>query len=197
MISEETVTRLNIKDREYILIGTAHVSKESVDEVEQRITEERPDMVCVEIDQTRYKSMMEGQDWSSLNIYQVLKARKGFLLIANLVLSSFQRRLGKDLGVSPGEEMKRSIQVADSLGIPYSFCDREIHVTLRRAWKKSGFWGKNKMLAALLSSIFTKEKVTSEELETLKEKSAIQDMMEELASYLPAVKKVLIDERDQ
>jgi pheromone shutdown-related protein TraB len=197
MSSEETITRLSIGGRQFVLVGTAHVSRESVDEVEGIIRGEQPDTVCVEIDQSRYKSMVEGQSWSSLNIHQVLKERKGFLLIANLVLSSFQKRLGKDLGTSPGQEMKRAIEVSQELGIPFVFSDREIHVTLRRAWKKTGFWGKNKMLAALLSSIFTNEKLSADEIEKLKEKSAIQDMMEELAGYLPAAKAVLIDERDQ
>jgi pheromone shutdown-related protein TraB len=141
--------------------------------------------------------MVEGQNWSRLNIYQVLKERKGFLLMANLVLSSFQRRLGMNLGTSPGEEMKRAVAVSKELGIPVEFSDREIHVTLRRAWKKTGFWGKNKMLAALLSSVFSNEKLSPEEIEKLKQKSAIQDMMEELAAYLPAAKEVLIDERDR
>jgi pheromone shutdown-related protein TraB len=117
--------------------------------------------------------------------------------MANLVLASFQRRLGMDLGTSPGEEMRRAVSVSEELGIPFVFADREIHVTLRRAWKKTRFWGKNKMLAALLSSVFTKEKLSPGEIEKLKEKSAVQDMMEELARYLPSVKEVLIDERDQ
>lgn len=197
MSSEETVTRLSVGGRQVVVVGTAHVSRESVDEVEDIIRSEKPDTVCVEIDQSRYKSMVEGQSWSSLNIQQVLRERKGFLLIANLVLSSFQKKLGKDLGTSPGQEMKRAIEVSQELGIPFVFADREIHVTLRRAWKKTGFWGKNKMLAALLSSIFSNEKLSPEEIEKLKVKSAIQDMMEELAGYLPAAKAVLIDERDQ
>ncbi len=194
---EDTITRLRLGGRDIVLIGTAHVSAESVDQVEQAIREERPDAVCVEVDKTRYRSMVEGQSWSSLNVYQVLKERKGFLLMANLVLASFQRRLGMNLGTAPGEEMRRAVSVSEELGIPYIFADREIHVTLRRAWKKTGFWGKNKMLAALLSSVFSKEKLTAEEIEKLKEKSVVQDMMEELADYLPSVKKVLIDERDQ
>ena len=193
----ETVTRLAIGAREIIIIGTAHVSRDSVDEVESLIREEKPGRVCVEIDQARYASIVEGRRFSSLNIQQVIRERKGFLLLANLVLSSFQRRLGVDLGVSPGEEMKRAVEVAVEEGIPYSFCDREVHVTLRRAWKMSGLWNKNKMLAALLSSIFTKEKLSTEDIEKLKEKSALQDMMEELAGYLPSVKEVLIDERDR
>ena len=138
----ETVTRLLLGDREFILVGTAHVSRESVTEVERIITEERPERVCVEIDASRYKSMNETKSWSSLDIYQVIKAKKGFLLLGNLVLSSFQRRLGLDLGVKPGEEMIQAIRTAESLGIPFSLCDREIQTTLRRAWAKTGFWGK-------------------------------------------------------
>jgi len=164
--------------------------------VERIITGEMPERVCVEIDSSRYKSMTEKQNWSSLNIYQVIREKKGFLLLGNLVLSSFQRRLGIDLGVKPGEEMMRAVTVAEGLGIPYSFSDREIQTTLRRAWAKTGFWGKNKMLAAMISSIISNEKLTPAEIEELKKKSELEGMMEELASYLPAVKEVLIDERD-
>ena len=197
MSIEDTETRLQLSGREIVLIGTAHVSRESVDQVERTIRNEAPDAVCVEIDSTRYRSMTEGQSWSSLNVYEVLKQRKGFLLMANLVLASFQRRLGMSLGTAPGEEMRRAVAVSEELGIPVVFADREIHLTLRRAWKKTGLWGKNKMLAALLSAVFTKEKLSAEEIEKLKEKSAVEDMMEELASYLPSVKEVLIDERDR
>lgn len=197
MSSEETIRRLTFGDREIVLVGTAHVSEESATQVEQTIREENPDVVCVEIDGTRYRSMSEGRNWSSLNVYQVLKQRKGFLLMANLVLASFQRRIGQNIGTTPGEEMRRAVNVSKELEIPFVFADREIHVTLRRAWKKTGFWGKNKMLAALLSSVFTREKLSSKEIEKLKEKSAIQDMMEELAKFLPSVKEVLIDERDR
>ncbi len=193
----ETVTRLRFGDREFILVGTAHVSRESVTEVERIIGEERPERVCVEIDASRYKSMSETKSWSSLDIYQVIKAKKGFLLLGNLVLSSFQRRLGLDLGVKPGEEMMQAVRTAESLGIPFSLCDREIQTTLRRAWAMTGFWGKNKMLAAMVSSIVSTEKLTSEQIEDLKKKSELEGMMEELAGFLPSVKKVLIDERDQ
>ncbi len=195
--TSDTITRLTIGGREIILLGTAHVSKESVEEVIRVIRDEAPGRVCVEIDASRYRTMTEGQNWESLNVSQVLRQRRGFLLLANLVLSSFQRRIGKDLGVNPGEEMKAAIATAEELGIPFSFSDREINVTLRRAWSRSGFWGKNKMLAALLGSAVTREKLTEEQIEGLKNKSALDGMMEELAGFLPSVKEVLIDERDR
>jgi pheromone shutdown-related protein TraB len=196
-LNSETVTRLQIGDREFILVGTAHVSQASVEEVREVILKEAPERVCVEIDETRYNSLVKKQRWQNLNIGQVLKERKGFLLLANLVLSSFQRRLGVEMGVAPGEEMLTAVQVCQDQGIPFSLCDRDIQVTLRRAWGRSSFWGKNKMLAAMLSSIFTREKLDAEEIERLKNRSTFQNMMEELASFLPSVKEVLIDERDR
>ncbi len=194
---EETRTSLTLGGREIILVGTAHVSRESVEEVRRVIREERPDRVCLEIDLSRYNSLVEKNQWKNLDIAKVLRQKKGFLLLANLVLSAFQRRLGRELGVQPGEEMLAAVEVCRELAIPFSLCDRDIQVTLRRAWGRSGFWGKNKMLAALLSSLFTTEKLSEADIEKLKKKNALQGMMEELADFLPTVKEVLIDERDR
>lgn len=193
----DTITRVQLKGREVVLIGTAHVSAESADEVERVIREESPDHVAIEIDAGRFAAMKKKQTWESMNIGQVLKQGKGFLLLTNLVLTAFQRRMGMNLGITPGLEMKRAVETCESEGIGFTFADREIQTTLRRAWAKSSFWGKNKLFAALLSSAFTNEKLSEEEIERLKEKSALQDMMEELAAYLPSVKEVLIDERDR
>ncbi len=192
----DTITRLKLGKKEIIIVGTAHISKESVQEVKQIISEEKPDRVCVEIDETRYKTMTEKSSWKNMNITKILKQRKGFLLLSNLILASFQRRLGQELGIRPGEDMMAAIIAAKENNIPFSFCDREIQVTMKRAWYKTGFWGKNKMLAAMLGSIFSNEKLSEEELEELKKKSALHGMLEELANFLPSVKEVLIDERD-
>jgi pheromone shutdown-related protein TraB len=192
----QEMTRLAVEGREIVLLGTAHVSRESVEEVRRVINEEKPDRVCVELDEGRHASMSQGNNWQNLNVGKVIREGKGFLLMANLVLASFQRRLGKDLGVKPGEEMLAAIQVSQELGIPYSLCDRNIQVTLRRAWGRTGLWGKIKMLSAMLASVFTNEKLKPEDIEKLKQKDVLQSMMEELADYLPAAKAVLIDERD-
>jgi pheromone shutdown-related protein TraB len=194
---EQGILRITTAGREIVLVGTAHVSRESVEEVRRIIAEEKPDRVCVELDVGRYASMRQGSGWHDLNIGKVLREGKGFLLLANLVLASFQRRLGTDLGVKPGEEMLAAVTSAEALGIPCSLCDRNIQVTLQRAWSRTGFIGKNKMLAAMLSAVFTDEKLPPEEIEKLKEKDILATMMEELAEYLPSAKEVLIDERDR
>ncbi|MDR1389778.1 MAG: TraB/GumN family protein [Treponema sp.] len=183
--------------REFILVGTAHISKESIAEVREAINSEKPDMVCVELDQGRYDAISKKDNWDRLDISKVLREGKGFLLIANLVLAGFQRRLGEDLGVSPGEEMKAALETAEELKIPCALCDREIKTTLRRAWGRCGLWNKSKLLASLVSSAFTKEKMAEADIEKLKSGGELDSMMNELALYLPGVKETLIDERDR
>jgi pheromone shutdown-related protein TraB len=117
--------------------------------------------------------------------------------MANLVLAGFQRRMGAELGVKPGEEMKAAVDTARELGIPFIFCDREVQTTLRRAWARCGFWSKSKLLASLVSSAFATEKLSESEIENLKKRSELDGMMSELAEYLPSVKETLIDERDR
>ncbi|MDR2394717.1 MAG: TraB/GumN family protein [Treponema sp.] len=193
----DTRMTLKLQDRAIILIGTAHVSRESIEEVSRIIREVQPDMVCVELDAGRYQSMSEKESWEQLDVVKVFKEGKGFLLIANLVLSSFQRRMGAELGVKPGEEMKTAVETAMALGIPYALCDREVQLTLRRAWARCGLWNKCKLLASLLSSAFSTEQLSAVEIENLKNRSELDDMMAALADYLPPVKETLIDERDR
>ncbi len=189
--------KIEFDGKEIILLGTAHISQESITEVEETIRKEQPDCVCVELDEERYKSLTQTKQWQELNIVQVLKTGKGFLLLANLVLASFQKRMGNDVGVKPGDELKAAVTVSEELGIKTVLADRPIHTTLKRAWAKNSFWGKSKLLSALLGGAFFDEQLSAEEIESLKEKSAMDEMMAEMAAHLPAVKEVLIDERDR
>lgn len=193
----QTIRRIELGNRTIILAGTAHISQESIEEVRSLIEGEKPERVCVEIDQGRWRSMSEGRSWESLDIGKVLRGGQGFLLLANLALSGFQRRMGTEVGVKPGEEMAAAIHSAEALGIPYSLCDRDVQITLKRAWTKSGLWNRAKLLASLLESSFFSEKLSPEEVEKLKEKNELDQMMNELAEFLPSVKVVLIDERDR
>ncbi|MDR2700860.1 MAG: TraB/GumN family protein [Spirochaetaceae bacterium] len=192
----ETRMTINSGGKVITLIGTAHISKESINEVRAAIEEEKPDVVCVELDQGRYDSM-NNNAWEKLNVAKIFKEGKGFLLMANLVLAGFQRRLGNELGIKPGEEMKAALETAKELGLAHSLCDREVQITLRRAWSKCGLWDKSKLIATLLASAFTTEKLSEEEIENLKKRNELDGMMNELASYLPKVKETLIDERDR
>jgi pheromone shutdown-related protein TraB len=203
-MNNDNIVRLALGGKDIVLVGTAHVSRESIDEVREIIIAEKPGMVCVELDEGRYKQMFQKErgssgatDWEKLDIIKVFREGKGFLLLANLVLGSFQRRIGSALGVKPGMEMREAILAAEELGVPYVFCDREIQITLNRAWRNCGAWSKAKLLSTLLGSAFSNEKLNEEEIENLKKSSALDGMMDELSSFLPEVKQTLIDERDQ
>ena len=191
------IRRVFAGEREIILAGTAHISQASAEEISRLIAAERPDVVCIELDEDRLRSMQNEKAWQELDIVKVLKEGKGFMLLANLALSSFQKRMGDDVGTKPGAEMKSALDAAASSGIPAVMVDRPIQATFARAWGKNSFCGKAKLLSALLSGVFSNEEITPEEVESLKDKSVMDSMMEEFAEYLPAVKEVLIDERDR
>ncbi|MDD2297570.1 MAG: TraB domain-containing protein, partial [Sphaerochaetaceae bacterium] len=118
----DTMQRLIFADgKEITLIGTAHVSQDSVEEVAKAIEEINPDRICVELDEGRYRSKTESQGWENLNIKTILKENKGFLLLANMALSSYQKKLGDQMGVSPGDEILRAAELATEKNIPLSF----------------------------------------------------------------------------
>ncbi len=192
----QTEKELIFGQKKITLIGTAHVSKESCEEVVKAVNEKSPDCVAIELDEGRYKSLNDPESWRNLDIIKVLKNHQGFLLMANLVLSSFQRRMGQNTGVKPGDEMRAADKAAKEKGINVELVDRPIQVTLRRAWAKNSLWGKCKLLSSLFASAFDKEEVSGEEIEKLKVSSEMDSMMAGLSEYLPTVKEVLIDERD-
>ena len=193
----DTIHRLKFNYQEVILIGTAHVSQNSVEEVGRLIEEEKPDRVCIELDDGRMKSKTEKTSWENMDIRKVIKEGRGFFLLANTALVSFQRKMGAQTGTKPGEEILGAAELAKEKNIPLSLCDRDIQTTFKRAWAKSSLWNKCKLLATLISAAFSNEKISEEDLEELKKQDVLQSMMNEMAKELPTVKEVLIDERDQ
>ena len=188
---------LSLNGRTITLIGTAHISQESINEVTEAIKTQKPDCVAIELDQKRCDSIKNPDSWRQLDIIKVLKRGEGFLLLANLVLASFQKRMGQNVGVRPGDEMVAAMQTAEELNIPTTMVDRPIQVTLRRAWAKNSLFGKCKLLSAMFASAFTSEQISAEQIEELKDNSEMDSMMKELSDYMPTVKEVLIDERDK
>lgn len=194
--SKKTQKILELNGRKIVLVGTAHVSAESIEEVKSAIENEKPDNVAIELDENRLKNMEDPESWKKMDIIKVLRKKMGFLMMANLILASYQKRMGQQTSVKPGDEMMAAIQKAKELNIPQTMVDRPIAVTLRRAWSKNNFFGKCKLLSVLIASAFSKEEATAEEIEDLKQSSEMDNMMNELSHYLPKVKEVLIDERD-
>lgn len=194
---KQTQKVLTLNGRTITLVGTAHVSAESITEVESTIRELKPDCVAIELDDKRADSIKNKDKYRQIDIIQILKRKEGFLLMANLILASFQRRMGANVGVQPGDEMLAGMRVAEELNIPTVMADRPIQTTLKRAWAKNSFFGKCKLLSMLIASAFSKEEMSAQEIEDIKNKNEMDSMMAELADYLPVIKTVLIDERNE
>ncbi len=194
----DTVYKLTLDNGDTItLVGTAHVSADSVKEVHDTLDATEPDMVCLELDNGRFKAKTEKNAYDNMNLQKVFKEGKTFLILANTALASFQKRMGLNTGSMPGEEILSAGEYAKEKGIPISLCDRDITVTFKRAWAMSGAWNKVKLLVSLFGAIFEKEKFSEEDIEKMKNSDTLQEMMGELSRELPAAKKALIDERDR
>jgi pheromone shutdown-related protein TraB len=190
------VQTLRVGDKTVLLIGTAHVSRESVQLVDEVIARERPDGVCLELDRNRYLALTRRGQWQELDLRTIIRRKQLSTLLVSLLLASYQKRLGDDLGVSPGAELLAAAERCESLAIPFFFCDRDVRVTLRRAWKLTSLWKKNLLLASLLTSFFDDSKLSEEQLRELKQQDMLAKLLEELGGEHPSLKHVLIDERD-
>ncbi len=193
---ETDVTRLQVDGKEVLIIGTAHISQQSVDVVERIIELEQPDVVMVELDAERHKAIVEENSWQNLDLRQVIKNKQTMFLIARLALASFQKRMGSHTGVKPGAEMIAAMHAADTINAELVLCDRNIRTTLVRAWRLTPFWSRASVAASLAAGVFEKNEINEEELAKLRETQNISDVLEELGGALPSVKKVLVDERD-
>ncbi len=193
----ESVTVLKNGDTTIYLVGTAHISERSVQDVEQVIETVRPDTVCVELCEARFKAIIDDDRWKKLDIFTVIKEGKTLFLLANLALGAYQRKLGEQLGVKPGAEMMAGIKKAAEVGAQLELSDRDVHITLKRTWANLSFFQKMKLLGAMVGGLTTSEEISEEEIEKLKERDHLSEMMEEFARVMPQVKEPLIDERDQ
>ncbi|MDF1580689.1 MAG: TraB/GumN family protein [Desulfuromonadales bacterium] len=190
------IRRLLLDGREIILIGTAHISQASVDTVREVITAEQPDTVCVELDEQRYQSLKNPQRWESLNLFQVIRKKQAPFLLANLALTSFQRRMGLQTGVKPGAELAAATETAEEHGLGVCLVDRDLRTTLLRSWRNTGLWKKMQLLSTLFASLFEKQDINEEELARLRETDTLSALLEEMGDVLPSVKTILVDERD-
>ncbi|MDJ0781296.1 MAG: TraB/GumN family protein [Desulfosarcinaceae bacterium] len=190
------IQRLTYDDKEIILIGTAHVSKESVALVEETIAAEAPDTVCVELCPSRYQSLKQKDRWQNTDIVKVIKEKKAFLLLSNLMLASFQKRIAQKLDIRPGQEMIQAIASAEAIGARIEVADRDIRTTLARAWRIMSFWNKIKLLFQLILSMGEVDEISAEDVERLKERDALDAILSEVGESMPAIRHALIDERD-
>ena len=182
-----------------ILIGTAHVSEKSVTEVKEAIEKYKPSVVGVELDEARYKVLQDkAQAWENLPLTKLIKGRNSYFFMAQLFLSNMQKRMGQATGVEPGAEMLAAAEAAKANGAQLAFVDRDITITLQRAWRKMRFWERTKIFWEIIKLVAPPDEDELEvDLDELMKEDAISMMMKELQSFAPTVAEVLIHERDE
>lgn len=196
-MNESHVTRLKINDKEILLLGTAHVSKESAEEVREVIENEKPDSICIELDAQRYESMKNPKKWEDTDLVEVIRKKQAFLLLANLILSSYQKRMAEKLDSEVGKEMSTAMQMAEENSIPLILADRNIQTTFRRIWAKHSPKEKAKIILALTQTEDAEEEITAEDIEALKNADALEAALSEISKEFPIVYEVLVQERNQ
>ena len=196
-MENSNIHRIQTDDREIILIGTAHVSRESAELVEKVIEEERPDTVCVELCQSRYDAIMQKTDWEEMDILKIIRQKRTSLLLSQLIMASFQKKLAERFRINPGEEMIRAVRKADEIGARVVLADRDIRITLKRTWRTMRFFRKLRFIYELIVSVFVDEEISEEDIEKLKERDALELALQTFGKELPEIKTTLIDERDR
>lgn len=194
---QDIIKEIQYKGSKITLLGTAHVSKESVKQVEEHIGSGEYDCIAVELCPARYENLTNQSWWKNLDIFEIFRKKKASLLLVNLALSAYQKRIADQIGIQPGREMSRAIELAKEKGLRLEVIDRDISVTLNRMYRSVTLWQKFKLFSGLVASIFIGEDVTEEQIENLKKGDMLQSMLEEFGDALPNVKLTLIDERDQ
>lgn len=181
----------------YTLLGTAHVSAASVQAVEQAIASGQYDAVAVELDPQRLQALTNPNALAQLDLVEVIRKGRVALFAANLALAAYQRRLAEQLGIEPGAELKRAVELAKASDLPVHLIDRDVGLTFRRASQSLGFFGKIKLVMGLGAGLFSSEDVGEDEIEKLKQGDMLESSFGEFANESPALYQAIIGERDR
>lgn len=192
----ERVSHVQVADKDVYLVGTAHLSQESVQDVRTTVEQVQPQTICVELCKSRHQAITQADAWSKMDIFKVIRQKKAVFLLAQLIMTSFYRRLGQKLGIQPGAEMIEGIRMAEATKAELVLADRDIEITLKRVWGYLGFWSKCKLAMQLMIGLFVQDEIDADTIEILKQKDQLESIMAEFAGKFPEIKKRLIDERD-
>ncbi|MGE4071848.1 MAG: TraB/GumN family protein [Lysobacterales bacterium] len=193
----QPLIEVRVGDIDYTLLGTAHVSKASVDAVRHLIGSRDFDLVTVELDEHRHHSLLKPDDWRSVDLFKIVKEGKAGMLAANLALGAYQRRLAEQFGVEPGAELKAACLSAAEHGTPVELIDRDVGVTLKRAYAAVGFFDKMSIVGGLVASAISSDEITEADIEKLKEGDILTNTFDEFARQSKPLHHALIVERDR
>lgn len=193
----DNIVQLSYKGKQIYLVKTAHVSKNSVEDVRSCVEEVNPDSICIELDEQRYQKMNNPDQWRDTDIIKIIKDKQVGYLLVNLILASFQRRIAKTMDSSSGAEMMEGIKLSKERNANLVLADRSIKTTFSRIWANLSLGEKSNLIVGIISSLFDNEEISEEDLQKLKQADELEAALSEISEEFPTVKKILVDERDQ
>lgn len=194
---DEPQCEIIIGETRITLLGTAHVSRISVEQVEQLIGSGDYDAVAVELCRSRYAALMDPKSLAQMDLFSVIRQRRVYMVVANLALAAYQQRLADQFGIEPGAEQRTAVRLARERGLPVLLIDREIGITLRRISASLSWWKRYSLFVGLLAALLTTDDVTEDEVERLKEGDVLETAFAEFAHDRQDLYAPLIDERDR
>jgi len=195
--SEEPIVKLKIDNCDLTLLGTAHISKASAQKVTELLRSGEFDSVAIELCYSRHRSIVDPDALAKMDLFQVIREGKATMVAASLALGAFQQRMAEKLDIKPGAEMRAAIEVADDLKMPVLLVDREIGTTLKRVYRRVGWWQRMNLIAGLMASVVSRHEVSEEEIEKLKEGDILESTFTQFAEEAKELYTPLVDERDR
>jgi pheromone shutdown-related protein TraB len=194
---QEPQKEILLGDSKLTLLGTAHVSRSSAEKVQELLQTGEYDAVAVELCPSRFNALINPDDLAKMDLFKVVKQGRVLMVMANLALGAYQQRLANQFGIAPGAEQREAIRIAQQAHHPLLLIDREISTTLKRVAGNLSWWKRLTLFAGIISSILSKENVTEEEIEHLKEGDILETTFAEFAEDRQDLYQPLIDEWDR
>ncbi len=197
MENKVELIKIDYQGKTITLIPTAHVSKESADLTRETIDAIKPDSICIELDNDRYNSLIDPVNYRNTDISKIIKEKKVFMMLVNVILSNFQKKIAQQLGSKSGQEMLVGIEKAKELNAHLVLADRNVSITFKRIWANLSVADKFKLVTLLLTSVLEDEEITEEDLKSLQQKDMLTAALDEVSKEFPNITEVLVDERDK
>ena len=196
-LAEEPCIELALGACRLTLLGTAHVSRASAEKVRELLESGAYDAVAVELCPSRHQALLDPEALSRLDLLAVLRQGRVAMVAANLALSAYQQRLAEQFGITPGAEQRLAMELARERSLPVWLIDREIGITLKRVAANLGWWSRLGLASGLLAALLSREQVSEEEIERLKEGDVLETTFAEFAENRQDLYRPLIAERDR
>ncbi|MCW8924724.1 MAG: TraB/GumN family protein [Xanthomonadales bacterium] len=196
-LNEQPTREITRDGVHYVLLGTAHVSRTSVEAVTTMAAEGDFDAIAVELCPARHQALTQQQQWKDMDLYRIIRERKAALVMANLALGAYQRRIAEQFGIEPGAELKAAADAAQEHDLPLQLIDRDLATTLKRSYRAVPWYKRMLLSTGLVMSTVSSDEIDEEQIEKLKEGDILESTFTEFAAQSPELYEALITERDR